>query len=100
MEWIVFLILVILLGISIFVNVNLLNKVERLEDEAEYTSRLEEWVSNIQQDIGTAYSNMKQIDIKGSFESDDEVGTTFKALKEIVDEIYTLTNPENNDDTK
>jgi hypothetical protein len=104
MEWIGYIILVILLGISIFVNVNLLNKLERREDDEdeamEYIKQLETWIQNFQQDITKAYNNMKQIDSRGSFEADDEVGTTFKMLKGIIDEINTLTNPEGNDDTK
>jgi hypothetical protein len=35
-----------------------------------------------------AYEEMKRIDVKGSFESDDEVGTTFALLKQVIDDLY------------
>ena len=31
------------------------------------------------------YSDMKEIDIRGSFESDDEVGVVFKELKDTIE---------------
>jgi len=37
--------------------------------------------------IQKAYDNMKQIDRLGAFESEDEAGTTFQMLKQIIDEL-------------
>jgi len=37
--------------------------------------------------IQKAYDNMKQIDQLGAFESEDEAGTTFQMLKQIIDEL-------------
>ena len=42
--------------------------------------------------IGTLekmYSDMKEIDIRGSFESDDEVGVVFKELKDTIEKYKT-----------
>jgi len=35
------------------------------------------------------YSDMKEIDIRGSFESDDEVGVVFKELKDTIENYKT-----------
>jgi hypothetical protein len=104
MEWIGIVLVIILLCVSIFINANLLNKLEKQEDQEaitmEYVDELESWIKGFKHDITTAYNNMKQIDSRGSFESDDEVGITFKALKEIIEEIHTLTNSDANNDNK
>ena len=37
--------------------------------------------------IQQAYDNMKRIDHIGAFESDDEAGTTFQMIKQVIDEL-------------
>ena len=59
--------------ISIFVIVNLTRKIERLEDWGELLATRVTWVQD----------RFKEIDSKGHFESDDEVGTIFSALKDV-----------------
>jgi hypothetical protein len=59
--------------VSIFVIVNLTRKVERLEDWGERLATKVAWVQD----------RFKEIDSKGHFESDDEVGTIFSALKDV-----------------
>ena len=59
--------------VSIFVIVNLTRKIERLEDWGELLATRVTWVQN----------RFKEIDSKGHFESDDEVGTIFSALKDV-----------------
>ena len=59
--------------ITIFVMVNLIRKVERLEDWGEQLASRVTWVQD----------RFKEVDSKGHFEADDEVGTIFSALKEI-----------------
>ena len=59
--------------VSIFVVVNLTRKIERLEDWGELLATRVVWVQN----------KFKEIDSKGHFESDDEVGTIFSALKDV-----------------
>tara|TARA_R100001126_G_scaffold94274_1_gene65125 strand:+ start:165 stop:434 length:270 start_codon:yes stop_codon:yes gene_type:complete len=77
-------ILEITLGIvsvtSIYVIINLLRKLEKLETFIEDT---ENQIENVQEEI-------KKIDDKGYFESDDEVGTKFKQLSEVIKTIQTL----------
>ena len=59
--------------ISIFVIVNLTRKAERLEDWGEQLANRVTWIQD----------RFKEIDSKGHFESDDEVGTIFSALKDV-----------------
>ena len=59
--------------ISIFVIVNLTRKVEKLEDWGELLATRVTWVQD----------KFKEIDSKEIFESDDEVGTIFSALKNV-----------------
>lgn len=73
---------------------NLLKKNEVYEDEIEklYT-QIEESEKNLEKVYGhiyTALSTMRFIDSLGIFENDDEVGTVFQELKEIVYELNSL----------
>ena len=83
--------LVILLGISIYVNFNLLKRNEQLEETYntladEYESMYEKMVE-FEEVIDLADKKLKEIDSRGSFESDDEVGFFFKELKRLQEEI-------------
>ena len=83
-------ILSILLIASIFSSINLLFKLEKLDDELnESVTTLE----NVYKDLNEAVNTMRTIDSKGIFESDDETGTVFTALKGVIDELnvkYTI----------
>ena len=59
--------------VSIFVIVNLTRKAERLEDWGEQLANRVTWIQD----------RFKEIDSKGHFESDDEVGTIFSALIDV-----------------
>ena len=52
------------------------------------TERLETWVEDYAQET------LKEIDDKGNFEADDEVGVIFQAIKETVDELNEITEKE------
>ena len=51
------------------------------------TELLETWVEDFTQTIDTVQSDLKKIDYKGSFESDDETGTIFEQIKETVNQL-------------
>jgi hypothetical protein len=51
------------------------------------TELLEDFVGNIGEKIISVNERLKQIDSTGHFESDDEVGTVFDAIKETVNEL-------------
>ena len=80
-------ILSILLISSLFANYNLLKNYERSE---EYVENLETWVSEFSKTITEMNQQLKNIDNKGSFESDDEVGYFYKELKKIINQLNTL----------
>jgi ethanolamine utilization microcompartment shell protein EutL len=69
---------------SLYVNYNLFRKLEVLEDEIE---------SNLNIFKGI-YTTMKEIDSTGAFQSDDEVGSVFTDLKNIVERNEKLLNSE------
>ena len=48
---------------------------------------LETWVEDFTQTIDTVQSDLKKIDYKGSFESDDETGTIFEQIKTIIKQL-------------
>ena len=67
-----------------FTTYNQLRKVERLES----------WVEDYAQRIQDTKRVLEEIDAKGSFEADDEIGVVFTAIKEAVDEINEITEQE------
>ena len=67
-----------------YVVFNLTRKVERLET----------WIENYAQRIQDTQQVLKEIDSKGTFESDDEIGVIFTSIKEAVDEINEITEEE------
>ena len=74
-------IIIITLGWTTF---NLTRKVERLET----------WIEDYAQRIQDTQQVLKEIDSKGDFEADDEVGVIFQSIKETIDEINEITEEE------
>ena len=74
-------IIIITLGWTTF---NLTRKVERLET----------WIEDYAQRIQDTQQVLKEIDSKGTFEADDEIGVIFTSIKEAVDEINEITEEE------
>jgi hypothetical protein len=83
--------LVIFLGVSIYANINLLKRNEQLEEAQDLIANDYEELYNkmllFEAVIDNANKKLKEIDYKGSFESDDEVGFFFKELKNIQEDI-------------
>ena len=74
-------IIIITLGWTTF---NLTRKVERLET----------WIEDYAQRIQDTQQVLKEIDSKGTFEADDEIGVIFTSIKEAVDELNEITEQE------
>ena len=74
---IIFAILSIILG---FFTWNLMKKVEKYEDIAQYQQN---YIDNISTIIGESEKRLQEVDQKGAFQSDDEVGFFFNTIKEI-----------------
>lgn len=73
-------ILSVVLSVTFYIVWNLLRKVERLEDTA---NDLSEYLYNTSTIIDQMNERVQEIDKRGTFESDDEVGFFFEQLKEI-----------------
>ena len=78
----------IILGVSAVLNIglligvrNLLRQNEQLEDDLVGT------INGVVQTITDANQRMEQADLRGSFESDDEVGSVFDSLKAIIERL-------------
>tara|TARA_R110000744_G_scaffold162339_1_gene278956 strand:+ start:306 stop:584 length:279 start_codon:yes stop_codon:yes gene_type:complete len=61
------------------------------------TELLETWVENFTQLIESIDTELKVIDARGHFESDDEIGAIFKQIKETVNRLNTLRGIDVND---
>lgn len=76
--------LILILGYTTY---NLLRKNEKLEDMLESQTRIlggyMTYLNKLSDIIGHSSKRVKEIDTKGTFESDDEVGFFFEQLKSI-----------------
>lgn len=82
----------ILLIVSIYINVNQLIKQEAqlkyIEELETSNLELQEFFKSLKTQLSESNSRIKQIDRKGTFESDDEIGFIFNELKEITDKLH------------
>ena len=81
--------LVIVLPASIILNIILLNRgIAYVKQNEQFTDIIKDY-DNRQDNTRITLENMlnelKQIDLNGSFESDDEVGTVFTELKNTIE---------------
>ena len=60
------------------------------------TELLETWVENFTQRVQAVQNNLKEVDSQRYFEADDEVGSIFKRIKEIINELDNLKGEEVN----
>tara|TARA_B100000214_G_scaffold335816_1_gene279342 strand:+ start:283 stop:543 length:261 start_codon:yes stop_codon:yes gene_type:complete len=58
------------------------------------TELLETWVEDFGDRISQVQRELKEIDSTGHFESDDEIGSIFKSIKEVINELNDLTEGE------
>ena len=79
-------ILVLMVGILGYTTFNLLKKNERAEDTILY---YEGYMKEIDEQIRFIDKRIKEIDARGSFQSDDEVGFFFERLKLLNDLLAT-----------
>jgi len=84
-------ILSVILTISLFVNINQLRKQEELTN---YIEELEKsnldyynFFDSLKTKINQANSEIRNADRMGAFEASDEVGTSFKIIKEVMDDL-------------
>jgi len=102
---IVIVVLSILLIASIYVNINLTKKYEKLDDMAQESVSVlienEKFLTSLKNRLLSQQSYLRQLDRIGAFEADDETGYFFKELKSIVNDIslYFGENPIDDDKT-
>tara|TARA_Y100001972_G_scaffold74529_1_gene90619 strand:- start:127 stop:423 length:297 start_codon:yes stop_codon:yes gene_type:complete len=58
-----------------------------LADIEDYYINVEKTNVYMYNQIQKSYETMKQIDTIGAFENEDEAGTTFQMLKQVIDEL-------------
>jgi hypothetical protein len=73
-----------LVVILIFINYNLLRKNEKCED---IIKSYENYMINLSNTITFSEQKIKEIDSKGTFTSDDEVGYFFQQLKYLQEQL-------------
>ena len=90
------LVLSIILGILLIVSVvalrNLLIKVEKYEDVVQDQVQ---YLQNISKTITESQKHLQNLDERGVFQSDDEVGFFFESMKTIQEELDRYMLPEN-----
>ena len=58
------------------------------------TELLETWVEDFGDKITQVQQELKDIDSTGHFEADDEIGSIFESIKEVINELSDLTEGE------
>ena len=80
-----------MLGVSVLLNFLILYGVRNLNRQNE---QYQDYIENellsteeIKNRVQSAYERLQNADIRGSFESDDEVGSSFKEILSIVEQL-------------
>ena len=86
--YIVLTLLIVLLAILVYGCLNLIKQVEKLESGVTLIADEYQAVfDDIREKVLQTEIRLKEIDIKGSFEADDEVGFVFKEIIELHTEL-------------
>lgn len=88
------LLLSVLLFLSVLCNLFLLIALKRSFTQID---TLEDWLINFKKDVVTTYNKLKEIDNRGIFEKDDDVGFLFDDLKKTIGSLNQKVNEEEND---
>ena len=85
-------ILVASLLVALYIIYNLMKKVENYEDVVQDQVQ---YLQNISNAVGEGQKHLKNLDERGVFQSDDEVGYYFEQMKYVQDELNRYMLPEN-----
>ena len=80
-------IIVFLLSVIIAAAVSIANLIKYSERLEDYLETYETKLIEVREKIIEAEIRLKEIDIRGSFEADDEVGFIFNSIKEISSDL-------------
>jgi hypothetical protein len=76
--------LLLIIGVLVFVILNLLKKQEKMEDAV---ISYQEFITKLTDTIDESDKLLKKVDERGTFKSDDEVGFFFTFIKKIQSEL-------------
>lgn len=79
-------IIFILLLVSTFLIIRSLSLIKRMEMLEDFITEYDIREDNTKKALNEMLTRMREIDSRGSFESDDEVGYVFTQLKTIIEE--------------
>jgi predicted PurR-regulated permease PerM len=82
-------IFVLIVAVLVYAIINLVKQTEQLEDQVSYYIDV---VDSVREKVLDVQVQLKEIDIKGSFEADDEVGFVFKEIQVLVDDLTNTIN--------
>lgn len=80
-------ILVLVLAAAIYLGYRAYYLADKLGDAQQYIEELEVTNDFMYSRIEQSYNNLKEIDHKGAFESEDEAGVTFNLLLQTITEL-------------
>ena len=89
---VIIVILVAFSGILSYITYNLLRKVEKYEDVVRDQVS---YLQNISNTIGESKQHLQNLDERGVFQSDDEVGEFFNQMKSVQEQLNNYMLPEN-----
>ena len=89
---VIIVILVAFSGILSYITYNLLRKVEKYEDIVRDQVS---YLQNISNTIGESKQHLQNLDDKGVFQSDDEVGEFFNQMKAVQEQLNDYMLPQN-----
>lgn len=82
---------IICLLVSLYINFNLYSKNDVLEEQVNNINKIETQAVDLVENLLLTYikvlTRLKRVDSKGSFESDDEIGFVFKAIKTTIEDL-------------
>ena len=93
---IIIILLISTIGILGYISYNLFKKVETLE---QIVDSQEQYISGVSSSIKKADKKLQEIDDKGTFKSDDEIGWFFESVKTLQNELNDF-NTNNDRNTK
>lgn len=76
--------LLILLLVSVSANVFLLITLKKSFNQIDI---LEDWIINFKNSVESTFNKLKDVDNRGIFEKDDDVGFLFTDLKQIIESL-------------
>ena len=85
-------VLVVILLVLVYILNNLLKKVEKYEDITQDQTK---YLQNISDAIRKGDQHLQNLDERGVFQSDDEVGEFFNQMEEVQSELNRYMLPEN-----